>query len=266
MCGFERLRGINFGDDDFGARTASAAGQASSAPAVAGDYELRSCQQEVGGANDAVDGRLAGAVAVVEQVLGVGVVDRDDGEAQHAFLGHGAQADDAGGGFFRAADHAFERVLTLGVQQGDQVGAVIHGDLGLVVDGGQDVTVVGVVVLALDGKDRNVVIAHQAGSDVILGGERIRGAEHDIGAAILQADGQVRGFGGDVQASRHADALQGLVLDEFLANDLQDFHGLVGPVDPLLAEIGKVQALDITIQLRRCGGHTSPVIKLMKNR
>ena len=196
---------------------------------------------------------MAGAVAVVEQVLGVGVIDRDDGETQYAFFGHGAQADHAGRGFFGAADHAFERVLALGVQQGDQVGAVVHGDLGLVVDGGQDVAVISVVVLTLDGEDRNIVVAHQAGSNVVLGGERIRGAEHDIGAAIFQTDSQVRGFGGDVQTSRHADALQRLVLDEFLANDLQDFHGLVGPVNPLLAEVGKVQALHITIQLRWCG-------------
>ena len=74
-------------------------------------HEFRSCQQEVGGANDAVERGLAGAVTVVEQVLGVGVVDRDDGKLQHAFFGHGAQADHAGGGFFGAADHAFQHVL-----------------------------------------------------------------------------------------------------------------------------------------------------------
>ena len=196
---------------------------------------------------------MAGAVAVVEQVLGVGVVDRDDGETQHAFLGHGAQANHAGRGFFGAADHAFERVLALGVQQGHQVGAVVHGDLGLVVDGGQDVAVVGVVVLALDGEDRNIVIAHQAGGHVILRGQRIRGAQHNIGAAIPQADGEVRGLGGDVQAGRNPNALQRLVLDEFLADDLQNLHGLVRPVNPLLAQIGKIQTLYIAIQLRRCG-------------
>ncbi len=113
---------------------ARAARQSASAPAVAGDHELRARQQEVGGANDAVDGGLPGAVAVVEQVLGVGIVHRDDGILQHAFLRHGAQADDAGGGLFGAADHAVERVFALGVQHDDQVGAVIHGDVRLVVE------------------------------------------------------------------------------------------------------------------------------------
>ena len=103
-----RLGGIDFGDDDFRAESARAAGQSATAPAVAGDHELRARQQEVGGAHDAVDGGLARAVAIVEQVLGVGVVDRDDRVLQHALLRHGAQADDAGGGLFRAGDDAVE--------------------------------------------------------------------------------------------------------------------------------------------------------------
>ena len=101
-----------------------------------------------------------------------------------------------------------ERVGALGVQHGDQVGAVVHGDVGLVVDGGEDVVVVGVVVLALDGEDGNVVVADQAGGDVVLRGERVGGAEHHVGAAVAQADGEVRGLGSDVQARRDADALQ----------------------------------------------------------
>ncbi len=244
---FERFRRIDFGDDDFGSGAARAAGQPASAPAVAGDHELRSGQQEVGGADDAVNGGLPRAVAVIEQVLGVGVVDRDDRELQHAFLRHRAQADDAGGGLFGAADHAVERVGALGVQDGDQVGAIIHGDVRLVIDGGQDVVVVGVVVLALDGEDGNVVVADQAGGDVILRGERVRGAEHHVGSAIAQADGEVRGFGRHVQAGGNADALQRLVLDEFLADNLQNLHGLVRPLNALLAQIGQFHILDIAI-------------------
>src|SRR5258707_10500229 len=124
-------------------------------------------------------------------MLGVGIIDRDDRKTKHTLLGHGAQANHAGRGFFRAADHAFERVLALGVQQGNEVGAVVHGDVGPVVDGGENVAVVSVVVLALDGEDWNVVVTHQAGGDVILRGKRIRSAEHDVGSPILKADGEV---------------------------------------------------------------------------
>src|SRR5208337_1389669 len=147
---FQRLRGIDFCDDDFGAASTGAAGQSAAAPAVSGDDELRSSQQKVGGADDAVNGGLSGAIAVVEQVLGVGVVHRNDGKLEHAFLGHGTQANHAGSGLFGAADDAFERVGALGVQDGDQIGSVVHGDVRLVVNGGDDVVVVSVVVLALD--------------------------------------------------------------------------------------------------------------------
>ena len=185
-------------------------------------------------------------------MLGVGVVHGDDGKLQHAFLRHRAQANHAGRGFFGAADHAFESVGALGVQNRDQVGAIVHGDVRLVIDGGQDVVVVGVVVLALDGEDRNALIAHQAGGNIVLGRERIRGAQHHVGAAVAQADGQVRGLGRNVQAGRDANALQRLVLDEFFADNLQHLHGLVRPLDALLAQFGQFQALDIAIDLCCC--------------
>ena len=136
-------------------------------------------------------------------------------------------------------------VLALGVQHGDQVGAVVHGDLGLVVERGHDVRVVGLVVLALDGEDGNAVVAHQDGGHVVLRGERVGGAEHHVGAAIAQGDHQVGGLGGHVQAGRDAHALQRLVLDEFLADDLQHLHRLVGPLDALFAQIGQFEVLNV---------------------
>src|SRR5271155_3100731 len=121
------------------------------------------------------------------------------------------QPDHAGGGFFGASDHAFERVSALGVEDGDQVGAIVHGDVRLVIDGGEDVVVIRVVILTLDGVDRNALIADQAGGNIILGRQRVRGAENHVGAAVAQADGQVSGFCGDVQARGDADAFEGLV-------------------------------------------------------
>ena len=38
-----------------------------------------------------------------------------------------------------------------------------------------------------------------------------------------------------MEAGRNADAFERLVLDEFLANDLQHFHRLVCPLDAFLA-------------------------------
>src|SRR5208282_5314451 len=87
----EGFGGIDFGDDDFGSGATGAGSEAAAAPSVAGDHEFRPGQQKVGGADDAVDGGLSGAVAIVEQMLGVGVVDGDDGKLQHSFFRHRPQ-------------------------------------------------------------------------------------------------------------------------------------------------------------------------------
>src|SRR4051794_39446261 len=86
-CRFQRFRGINFSDDYFGASSSCAACKSASAPAVAGNDELRSREQKVGGANNAVDRGLSRAVTVVEQMLGIGVVHRNDGVLEYAFFG-----------------------------------------------------------------------------------------------------------------------------------------------------------------------------------
>src|SRR5579872_658868 len=48
---FERLGGLDLSNDDVGAHTFGARGQAASAPAVTGDHELRTRQQNVGAAH-----------------------------------------------------------------------------------------------------------------------------------------------------------------------------------------------------------------------
>ena len=76
--GFDALDRIDFGDDDIRAQTLGAHGHAASAPAIAGDDNFQSGDEHVGRADDAVNGGLAGAVAIVEEMLGHGVVDGHD--------------------------------------------------------------------------------------------------------------------------------------------------------------------------------------------
>jgi succinylarginine dihydrolase len=56
-----------------------------------------------------------------------------------------------------------------------------------------------------------------------------------------------------VQAGGDANAFQRLVLDEFLADALQHRHGLVGPLNAALAQIGQLNVLDIKRSLRNGG-------------
>jgi len=55
-----------------------------------------------------------------------------------------------------------------------------------------------------------------------------------------------------VQAGGNPNALQRLALDEVLADDLQDLHGLVGPVNALLAHIGKSNVGDVAGDASGC--------------
>src|SRR5205085_127626 len=116
-----------------------------------------------------------------------------------------------------------------------------------------------VAVLTLDGKYRNVVLAHQAGGYVVLRRKWIRGAEHYVGAAIPKCNRQIRGFRSDVQAGGNTHSLQRLILDEFLADDLENLHRLIGPVNAFLPHVSKFEILDIARHLCWRGRHTSPV-------
>ena len=150
----------------------------------------------------------------------------------------------------------------LGQRDGNQVSAVIHGDVRLVIERRHNVLIVGVVVLALDGEHRDVVVAHQARGDVVLRGERVGSAEYDVGAAVAQRDRQVRRLGRDVQAGRNAHALQRLVLDELLADDLKDLHRLVRPVNALLPKISQFEVGDIARDACCSGRHNLLICQL----
>jgi hypothetical protein len=163
-------------------------------------------------------------VTVVEEVLGHGVVDRNDGIAKHAVGRHGLQADNAGGGLLGAADDLGHQVLLLGVQNADHVGAVIHGNLGAFANGLVDMFVIGLVVFALDGESRHLEELHACGRNVVLGAQGVRGAEPHISTARLQCGHQVGGFGCYVQACADGHAFEGFFLRETLLDAFEHRH------------------------------------------
>ena len=191
--------------------------------------------------DDAVDRGLARAVAVVEQVLALGVVDRDHRELQLALLLHRPQADDARGRLLHAGDDPLGVVLSLHVHLVDQVGPVVERDDGLVVDGRVDVVVVDLAVLAPDGEDRDAEILDQRGRHVVLRAQRVRRAQHRVRAAILERSRQVGRLGRDVQARGNIHALQRLGPRKPLANLPQDRHVVVRPQNPSFAFLRQCQ-------------------------
>ena len=89
--------------------------------------------KHVGGADDAVHRGLPRAVTIVEEVLGHRIVHRDDWELQHLVCRHGPQADHAGGRFLGAADDPGQQLAALLVDGRNQIRAVVHRHLRLVV-------------------------------------------------------------------------------------------------------------------------------------
>ena len=246
----ERAHRIDLGDDHVRAHAACARRDAAPDPAVAGDDEALAGEQDVRRADDPVDRRLARAVAVVEQVLRLRVVDGDDREAERAVALERLQPDDAGGRLLGAGDDVAELLAPCGVQDADHVGAVVHRQLRLVVDRGLDVRVVRVVVLALDREDGDVVLVDERRGDVVLRRERVRRAEHDVRAARLERAREVRRLGRDVQAGGDAVAGERLLALEALADRGEHRHLPVGPLDPAHA-LGREREVLHVVALRR---------------
>ncbi len=251
----ERPHRVDLGDDHVRAHPAGPHGDPAAGPAVARDDEAPPGEEDVGRADDPVDGRLTGAVAVVEQVLGQGLVDGDDREGELSLGLERPQADDAGRGLLGPADDVAELVAPLLVQHADDVGAVVHRQLRAMVDRGLDVGVVRVVVLAADGVDGDPVLLDQGRRYVVLRRERIRGAEDDVGPARVRACAPGWRSPGHVEAGGDTKTVERPLALEALADGRQHRHLPVGPRDPGHADGREREILHV---VARCGGAHEP--------
>ena len=243
--GLERAQRIHLGDDHASAHAARAAGEPAAAPAVAADDEHAAGQQHVGRADDAVERRLAGAVAVVEEMLGLRVVDGDHGEGEPALGLERAQADDAGRRLLGGGHHVGQRVVARGVHQPDHVGAVVDAEVRLGVDRGVEMAVVAVGVDPPDREHADAVVHDHRRGDLVLCRERVRGAQHDLGPRRLERAHEVRRLRRDVLTGRDPQAVQRALLLEARANGRQHGHLPIGPLDLATPGVGQVERLDV---------------------
>ena len=137
--------------------------------------------------------------------------------------------------FFGAADDFVQQLAPVFMDRADEIGAVVHRDMRLVIQRRVNVLVIGFVVLALDGVDRYLVVGDERSGHVVLRRERVGGGQHDIGAAGLQRLHEVGGLGGDVQAGGKAQAFERLFLFETFLDLLEHRHLLPGPLDTVAA-------------------------------
>ena len=106
--GLDGLGRVDLGDDDVPPEAARPHRDAAAAPAVSGHHDVGARDEEVRRADDAVHRGLTGPVAVVEEVLRLRLVHRDDRELEHPRCFHRAKPHYAGGRLFRAAEHPFQ--------------------------------------------------------------------------------------------------------------------------------------------------------------
>ena len=101
--------------------------------------------------------------------------------------------------------------------------------------------VVRVAVLAAPGVDRDPVLADERRRDIVLRRERVRRRERDGRAARLEGAHEVGGLGRHVQARADPQAPEWLLGREPLADQPEDGHLALRPLDPPNAALGQTE-------------------------
>ena len=189
--GLEGTHGVDLSHDDIGAHALGPHRNALSAPAVPGDDHSLAGPENVGRTGDTVERALARTVAVVEEVFRVCVVDSDDRVSQLAFRREAVETDHSGCRLLCPAYDAIEHIRPGRMERGYQIGAIVHRDVGLVVQGGVEVFVVGLVVLTVNGICCDTVLGYQGRSHGVLGAQGVAGAEHHLSPTVAHRDYKV---------------------------------------------------------------------------
>ena len=178
-------------------------------------------------------------------MLGLGVVDGHHGAGENARLLPGVEAVDAGGGLLTAAHEPLAVGGALVAQQGDEVAAVVHDEVGTALQGLHQQVLVALHVHAVDAEGLHAQISHGSGH-VILGGQGVAAGEIHLGAALPQHQTQVGGLGLQVDRDGDGEALKGLFSAEALLNAAEGGHEVPHPLDLLMARGGQGHILDNT--------------------
>ena len=190
--------------------------------------------------HDGVPGGLAGAVFVVVVVLGLGVVYRHHGAGEDARPLPGVQAVDAGGGLLTAPQQPVPVGSAPPPQQGDQVAAVVHDQVGAALQGLGQQVLIAPHVHPVDTEGLHPQAGHGSGH-IVLGGQGVAAGEIHLGAPLPEHQPQVGGLGLQVDRDGDGQALKGLLPAEALFDAAQGGHEVPDPLDLLQAGRGQRQ-------------------------
>ena len=140
-------------------------------------------------------------------MLAGGVVDQHHRESKLSGAVHLAQAENACGRFFAAADHLRDQVAVFRVHHVDQVAAVVNDD----VRGGFQDAADAVFILfgagAVDGEDVEAFV-HEGGCDIVLGAQGIAAGDEHLRAAGGEHFAQVGRLGFEMDAEGNPQSLE----------------------------------------------------------
>ncbi len=187
-------------------------------------------------------------------MLGVGVIDGNDGELEDARLLHRALTNHTGGGLFGGAIDVDDEIGVFLVNDRHDVSAVVDQDVRPVRDRCVNVPVVGLVILALDGEDGNAGV-HQRRRDIILSRKGIARAHHRIGSTRLKCQREIGRLGRDVGTAEEAQTFEGSCPCERVPDLAQHRHLAASPFDPSASSRCKRWVLDVEVSCARRGCH-----------
>ncbi|MBT9142555.1 MAG: hypothetical protein DDT29_00949 [Dehalococcoidia bacterium] len=137
-------------------------------------------------------------------------------------------------------------MLALLVNGDHQVGPVIQGDLRLMIQRRAYVPIVGFLIFALDGVDRDAE-SHQGSGHIVLCAQRVGCAKSDVGSPVFQRQRQVGRLAGDVETPCDSYPFQRLLPGESLPDRPNHRHLTRCPVDAQLAFPGQRSIFDIMV-------------------
>ncbi len=243
VVGLQRGERVDLADHDPRARPGGAQGEALADPAVADDEHRLARHQQVGRVHHRRERGLAGAVAVVEQVLAARVVGGDARDAQGAVALHRPHRNHPRRGLLRRPGQRLQRLGVVGVGHADQLRAVVDDDLGAP---GEDLGVEAVLLGRRGVAAREHLDApfDQGRGDVVLD-EGVRGGERDLGARVGEDRGEVGGLGLDRQDDPDPPVTDAALAAQLLADAAQDRRPRRCPVDAGAARGGEAGVLDV---------------------
>ena len=189
---------------------------------------------EIGRAHDAVPHGLAGAVAVVEHVLAVGLVDHHHREAQLPLPRHDLQTVDAGGRLLTAADDLGDQVGIFRVHEVHKVPAVVDDDVRRTREHAAEAFLILLHRAAVKGKDVHPVRS-QRGGHVVLRRERVRARDVHLRPAHLEHAAQIGRLRFQMDGERHAQTFKGSRPPVLFAQGAEHGHIALYPIDLDLA-------------------------------